>query len=284
MTFQLPDHFEEKALGAGRMPIAVHSYRTKEEVVKSKVILRSYLISFLLEGSKYLHHLQDQASITPASFLLLKPTHCLMTERFAGGHQYRSLLCFFESTLLSDIASKHQLTNPDLQQTPEFLVLPIDDFIKSYVESLQALHEQGLIKNSAIWQLKLEELLLYLVDRHGDSVLSFLLSSQTTDIDAEFQRIIEDNIDHKLSLEELAFLCKMSLSTFKRKFREKYEYPPARWFQKQRLQKAKRLLIHYRQSPSEVYQEAGFENFSSFSKAFKREFGKSPKAFKSGKQ
>lgn len=280
MTFQLPDYFQENVIGVGDNPITIHDYRTAAEVVKSKVILRTYLFSFLLRGAKHLHHLQDQANITPTDFLLLKPTHCLMTERFAGGDHYQSLLCFFESGIVNNIANKYQLALPELSQTPDFLVLPVDDFIKSFVASLQALRQQSFTKHSVMWQLKLEELILYLIDRDGEKVLNFLFSNHVADIDADFQRIIENNVDNRLSLEELAFLCKMSLSTFKRKFRDRYGSSPARWFQKKRLQKAKHLLTHYQQNPSEVYQEAGFVNFSSFSQAFKREFGKSPKAFK----
>ena len=279
MIVQLPDDFRGRSQCVSNTSVTVYPYRSAEEVVKSKVHLQAFLFSFLLEGTKFVHLLGDQATVHADSFLLLKPTNCLMTERFKVGEEYQSLLCFFESDLLNDFAAKHQLALDTAVQSPEFLQLPIDDFVRHFIASLQVLLAQPSAKASAIWTLKVEELLLYLISQYGDQVVAFLMSSPVGDVDAGFQRTIEANVDNKLSLDELAFLCKMSLSSFKRKFRALYQESPARWFQKQRLQKAKLLLTHYQQSPSEVYEEAGFENFSSFSQAFKKEFGQSPKAF-----
>ena len=280
MIFQLPDYFAKKQGQSDLPPVAVFDYRAAQEVIKSKVILRTFVFSFLVEGRKHLHHLHDDAGIGPNQFLLLKPTHCLMTERFAGATQYRSLLCFFEADFLQNFTSKYQLRTTINERSPDFLVLQMDHYISHFIHALQALLKQPLASSSAIWQLKIEELLLYLVEQYGETIIHFLCSEQNTGTDNDFRRVIEGSIDQKLSLDELSFLCQMSLSTFKRKFKELYQTPPARWFQKQRLLKARRLLVHYNQSPSEVYLEAGFENFSSFSQAFKREFGVSPKVLK----
>ena len=284
MVLQLPDHFSKRRAQQASLPVAVHDYRTAQEVIKSKVVLRTFLLSFLLEGRKYLHHLQGKVAIASDAVLLLKPTHCLMTERFVGASQYRSMLCFFEADFLNQFTSKYELSAENEERSPDFLVLPTDSYITHFVHSLQVLLTQPLPQHSMIWQLKMEELLLYLVEQQGEMIIRFLCSEQSSNIDADFRRIIEGNIDQKLSLDELAFLCQMSLSTFKRKFKELYNSSPARWFQKQRLLKAKRLLQYYHQTPSEVYLEAGFENFSSFSQAFKREFGVSPKTMRANSQ
>ncbi|MEM9024275.1 MAG: AraC family transcriptional regulator, partial [Bacteroidota bacterium] len=82
-----------------------------------------------------------------------------------------------------------------------------------------------------------------------------------------------------LTLEELAFLCNMSISTFKRHFQQIYEVAPSRWFREKRLQRAEYLLRVQHQKPSEVYREVGFENLSSFTQAFKKHFGTTPKKY-----
>ncbi|MEL7422235.1 MAG: AraC family transcriptional regulator [Bacteroidota bacterium] len=284
MIFQLPDYFVKERAQIAAQPVAVFDYRAAQEVIKSKVILRTFVFSFLVEGRKHLHHLHDEAGLGPNQFLLLKPTHCLMTERFAGATHYRSLLCFFENDFLQRFTGKYQLRTTGSKRSPDFLVLNMDPYISHFVHALQALLKQPLASDSAIWQLKIEELLLYLIEQHGETIIHFLCSEQSSSTDSDFRRVIESSIDQKLSLDELAFLCQMSLSTFKRKFKELYQNSPARWFQKQRLLKAKRLLVHHHQSPSDVYLEAGFENFSSFSQAFKREFGVSPKVLKTNSQ
>jgi AraC-like DNA-binding protein len=71
----------------------------------------------------------------------------------------------------------------------------------------------------------------------------------------------------------------MSLATFKRKFSTLYSESPAKWLQAQRLEMAARLMTQKNIKPAEVYLQAGYENHSSFSKAFKAHFGMSPKDY-----
>jgi transcriptional regulator GlxA family with amidase domain len=50
--------------------------------------------------------------------------------------------------------------------------------------------------------------------------------------------MIESNVHSNLKLEEIAFLCNMSLSTFKRHFIVEYNEAPGKWLQDKRLQRA----------------------------------------------
>ncbi|MEO0874647.1 MAG: hypothetical protein AAFY48_08600, partial [Bacteroidota bacterium] len=75
MIFQLPDYFVKERAQIAAQPVAVFDYRAAQEVIKSKVILRTFVFSFLVEGRKHLHHLHDEAGLGPNQFLLLKPTH-----------------------------------------------------------------------------------------------------------------------------------------------------------------------------------------------------------------
>ena len=58
-----------------------------------------------------------------------------------------------------------------------------------------------------------------------------------------------------------------------------YDKPPAEWFLLQRMKLAKELLHH--EKPSEVYYKVGYESHSSFSQAFRKIFGKTPREFQS---
>lgn len=80
-----------------------------------------------------------------------------------------------------------------------------------------------------------------------------------------------------MNIDEVAFLCNMSLSTFKRKFIQLYQESPGKWFQLKRLNKAKKLLLNNEATPSEIYMDFGYDSLSNFSTAFKNEFGYSPR-------
>jgi AraC-like DNA-binding protein len=87
------------------------------------------------------------------------------------------------------------------------------------------------------------------------------------------------NLKKNLKLEELAFLCNVSASTFKRKFVKLYNETPARYFLRKKMEMAKVLLLE-NANPIEVYYQVGYESHSSFSQSFKQMYGLSPKDFK----
>lgn len=91
-----------------------------------------------------------------------------------------------------------------------------------------------------------------------------------------FKKTVESKIHSNLKLEEIAFLCNMSLSTFKRHFIKEYQISPGKWLQDKRLQKAKKMLETADLKPSDIYLDFGYNNLSNFSIAFKNKFGTNP--------
>jgi len=80
-----------------------------------------------------------------------------------------------------------------------------------------------------------------------------------------------------MPLDKFSYLTGRSLTTFKRDFNKIYGATPQRWLTKRRLKLAHYLLSESKQKPVEVYREAGFENLSHFSYAFRKQFGYAPK-------
>ena len=83
-----------------------------------------------------------------------------------------------------------------------------------------------------------------------------------------------------LSLEELAFICGLSLSTFKRNFQAIYEQSPAKFIREKRLHQAAEWLISTDLTVSEIAYKACFNDLGSFSKAFKAYYYVSPKQYR----
>ena len=94
-----------------------------------------------------------------------------------------------------------------------------------------------------------------------------------------FERKMTEFIEQNYTIEYMAELCNMSVTTFKNKFAEYYQIPPHRWFVKQRLGMAAELLLSEDLSIKEVYYRYHFANYSHFIKRFKREFGMTPKQY-----
>ena len=120
----------------------------------------------------------------------------------------------------------------------------------------------------------------YLTDKKGKAFLNGLLKNHDDKI-IRLINVVENNTLNKLTLQELSFLCNMSLSTFKREFSKQYQMPPSKWFQEKRLEHAAFLLKNNSKRPSDIFEEIGYETLSNFTQAFKLKFGLTPKQYQS---
>lgn len=91
-----------------------------------------------------------------------------------------------------------------------------------------------------------------------------------------FARVLQYGIEHHATLVELADMCCLSLSTFKRRFRERMSMSPHEWFIKQRMLLAYRILCEVDISTSELSRLCCFSNASHFITVFKRHFHTTP--------
>jgi AraC-like DNA-binding protein len=93
------------------------------------------------------------------------------------------------------------------------------------------------------------------------------------------QTELEGNNYHALPVEELAEACHMSVNNFIRAFREETGDTPARFVLRLRIERAQELMRHTRMNLTGVALSLGFPDLYTFSKAFKRVTGASPKSW-----
>lgn len=87
---------------------------------------------------------------------------------------------------------------------------------------------------------------------------------------------ILNNLEKKISLDDMAKLSDMSINNFHKLFKEAQQDTPIQFMKKMRLNKAKELIKYDNQKAIEASLNVGYTSFSQFSREFKREFGKSP--------
>ena len=261
--------------------LQIANYEAYKHVSKNKINLNKNVFSFLLDGQKDIHFSNDIVSIDHTQALLLASGNFLTTE-LVGANSYSCLLFFFSQKNINDFLLKYgHLFNPnDLNKTatsiPYFL-MEKDNFIIHFINSIQQIYGLNQTISQKILELKFEEIMLYLADKYGQSFFVYLHSLLINERELSFKMVIEKNLYTSLNIDEVAFLCNMSLSTFKRKFIQLYQESPGKWFQLKRLNKAKKILLNNEATPSEIYMDFGYDSLSNFSTAFKNEFGYSPK-------
>ncbi|MBB1150830.1 helix-turn-helix transcriptional regulator [Myroides sp. NP-2] len=260
----------------GMATIQLFDYRSSREVARQQIALNQNTFSFLLEGTKEVVFEDALQSIDPAKFLLMKAGHCLMTEQLSKANSYRSVLLFFSNEMIYKFIQKYEVVQKKPNDYKTAYAFDYDAFIRRFVCSLLDIATLSKEIQQHLLAVKLDEILWYLVEINGKDMLYSLVYT-TDDSVQKFTRIIESNQLRKSTLKELAFLCNMSESTFKRMFKKHYGESPMRWFQNKRLEQAHYLLTVEKKTASEIYLEVGYESLSSFVQAYRVKYGHTPK-------
>lgn len=271
-TIILPDELNIE----DSQPVQFFDYHSSLEINRQQITLTQNTFSFLTEGAKEVISDNSVLSIDNSKFLILKSGHCLMTEKLSQNKNYRSTILFFSNEILLKFIQKIKLNKTKFIKPKSIYSFEKDDFINQFVHSLLEISKLSKTTQKQLFEIKFEEIMLYLIEKYGNDFLLSLLENNN-DSTQKFMQTIERNQLNKLTLNELAFLCNMSVSTFKRKFEKLYSESPIRWFQNKRLEHAHYLLNQKQQNASEIYFEIGYESLSSFIQAYKTKYGVTPK-------
>lgn len=165
-----------------------------------------------------------------------------------------------------------------LRRAPEnddCIVIPASCHIAELVEKTVAEYAEKREFYSLAVQADIHAILIELA-RSG--VKKYSEKSRKTDL--SFTRVLEYIDAHSsepLEAAKLAEMCHMSYSNFARLFRESYGRSCKEYVTYIRLNKAQELLLHTNRDLSFIAQETGFYDCSHFIRAYKKQFGITPK-------
>jgi AraC-like DNA-binding protein len=270
-------HLPEFLNGGKEGEVYIHHYRSAHEYLKNKIALNKNLICILLSGTKEVLGPRQTIRIDSTEIMMVSAGNVLMWESIAENHKLESLLIFFSNEMLKETCARHSLNfSGNNAKTEAVLSMKKDDYIRAYETSLKALVTQGI---ALMQQIKVEELLVYLaLINPSEKFQAFLQNVLGALPGNKLQDVVNANVDKGLTIDELAFLCNMSASTFKRQFEKAFKCSPKKYFTMHRMEKARMMLMREIR-PSEIYLDLSYQNLSSFSTEFKKYFGVSPKVF-----
>lgn len=269
----IPDSLVE---GSGAMPdLYVYDLKMAQNVFNSKVQLSLHMFSFLRRCRKQVHFPSASVAVNESQSLLIKSGNCIWSELLDNDDAYYCKLLFFSDQKLSAFLAKAGIPKSPANTSGPCFTIENDAYIHAYLDSLSMIVNGSSGLPEKLLAVKFEELMVYLIGKYGRDFELYLHSLVDREASG-FRSILESNVNSNLSLEDIAFLCHMSLSTFKRYFIREYRTSPGKWFRERRLQKAHEILAEGKLTSSDIYIQFGYNNLSNFSAAFKNRFGKYP--------
>lgn len=159
-------------------------------------------------------------------------------------------------------------------------VVVSSDVIAKFIESLEFYFQNPSLVNNDLLELKIKELILLLVQSKNVNSILELVADLYSANTVRVREVIELHLFSNLKLEQLAKLCNLSLSSFKRKFKKEFEDSPTNYINEKRLEKAKELLSITDLPINEIAYKTGFQDSLYFTRLFKNKIGMPPTIYR----
>lgn len=155
-----------------------------------------------------------------------------------------------------------------------------DAVLDNYKNGILSYMKEDKLFDREMKLLKLKELILILSSSTQAPSINHFISALYSEHEFDFRTIVEKNATSSLSLDQFAFLCKMSLASFKRQFSKYYQDSPAGYFRRKKLEKAIGLLLNSDLQINQIAFDCGFETIGAFNRSFKKEYSQSPSEYR----
>ncbi len=155
-----------------------------------------------------------------------------------------------------------------------------DRIIGEYINSLLFYFENPQIVDEDILTLKLKEIILLLSKTKNAPEIRSILSNLFEPQSYTLREIVDAHIYSIITIDRMAELAGMSVSTFKREFKRLYREAPANYLRNRKVDRAVELLSKTNLRATEVAYDCGFSSVAHFSRTFKQKMGVSPTIYK----
>ena len=262
-------------------PVIIRSHQATSNSANNKSIIHQNMADIVIAGKKTIIDVYNITSLEAGELMILSKGSSLISQALPIQGLFHNLVIYFTNEVLAEFWIKYNTRGFESEKgisNQPFITYRQDGFINNYIDSVLLLLKSPSKFSDKFKQLKLEELLLYLLHTDPKKLQSLSVIAKDNE-DMQFRKAAESHVTTPISVDELAFLCNTSVSTFKRKFLKIYGTSPQKWLTQQKMRIAATLLKHPHERPGSVYEKVGYENQSSFILAFKKQYGVTPREY-----
>jgi AraC-like DNA-binding protein len=246
----------------------------REKHYSRELMLHQHALVYVFAGTLELSYADQFHRFSPGTTLLI-PRNQLgrMSKLPAADEPFRSLSILFPEEGLRKFYGPRQ-ENPAEGKWKGHLALAGHPLLESVFNSLVPYFEMQDELPPELAEIKIAECLTVLDACNAQ--VKRLLSTFDEPGKVNLADFMEQHFLYNLPLEKFSYLTGRSLSTFKKDFQKLFKTTPGKWLTRKRLEYAHYQLAEKDRKPIDVYVDAGFENLSHFSYAFKKHFGYNP--------
>jgi AraC family transcriptional regulator, exoenzyme S synthesis regulatory protein ExsA len=247
----------------------------EEKFFSAEVFLEHHALIWFISGEAKIVQ-ADAVHIFGPGDTILFPRNQLATfmNYPKGGRPFKSVVLNLTIDRLKDFYIKYNFKPIQSNYQSRIFTFKKHPLLDSCLASLMPYFEMRDVLPENIISIKVEEAINIL--RTIEPSIDNLLANFEIPGKINLTDFMEKNYMFNLTLDKFARLTGRSLTTFKRDFKKAFKTTPQRWLTQKRLNLAHYQLKIRNRKPGDVYFEAGFENLSHFSHAFKKYFGYNP--------
>ena len=261
-------------------------YTCLREETKFGIWSDSNYFAFITSGKKAWRTIYHTYEVNKDDILFIKKGANLTHQFFDD--EFCAIFLFIPDDFIKTFLGKNpglfDKKQKDVSSQDAVIQLQRDGLLESYHHSIQSYLVLPEQPNKQLVQLKFEELLYSLFSNSAHHELTDYFVSLCQNELYHMSTVMEQNFAYNLRLDEFARLCHMSLSTFKKSFKEYYHTTPAVWLKNRKLDRALHQLLTSDLSVGQVSFENGFEDTSHFIRVFKQKYGLTPLQYRQKRQ
>ncbi len=257
-------------------------YTCMQEETQFGIWSDSNYFAFITSGKKMWRSIYHDYEADKGDILFIKKGANLTHQFFED--EFCAIFFFLPDEFIQRFLKRNSvfLDVPQKNLSSQDAVLRVapDPLLNSYGQSIVSYLTAAEPVNEKLITHKFEELLMHLCTQPMHENLKNYFISLCQSRSYHMRRVMEENFAYRLKIEEFAQLCHMSLSSFKKAFKECFQNTPAAWLKERRLDLALHKLISTDLPVGDLAFECGFEDPSHFIRVFKAKHKMTPHQYR----